>query len=114
MTLKFDELIRNGNDLEALEYLSEELYNNGKMGYTRKKLLDRTAEKLKEREQYPFVITHRLDIYIKDFGFVTSFFDRDINKLVDLMMQMKQRESAYNSKIKFIFKALPTKENEVL
>lgn len=49
MTLKFDELIRNGNDLEALEYLSEELYKNGKIGYTRKRLLDRIAEKLNKQ-----------------------------------------------------------------
>lgn len=49
MTLKFDELIRNGNDLEALEYLSEELYKGGKIGYTRKKLLDKIAEKLNKQ-----------------------------------------------------------------
>lgn len=49
--MEFDELIKEGKTAEALRFLGEEYYNNGKMGYTRKTLLDNAAgliERLRE------------------------------------------------------------------
>ena len=37
----FDDLIHEGKDIEAMRYLAKEYYANGKMGYTRKLLLER-------------------------------------------------------------------------
>lgn len=48
---KFDDLIRLGRDPEALRYLAEEYYKNGKMGHTRKLLLERAADKLDQLTQ---------------------------------------------------------------
>ena len=42
----FDELIRLGRDADALRHLADEYYKNGKMGHTRKRLLERAADKL--------------------------------------------------------------------
>jgi hypothetical protein len=42
----FDDLIRAGRDTDAMRYLAQEYYNNGKMGHTRKLLLERVADKL--------------------------------------------------------------------
>ena len=47
----FDELIYEGNDVEALRYFSREYYNSGRMGYTRKSLIDRCADKLEQMEK---------------------------------------------------------------
>ena len=43
---KFDDLIRLGRDADALRYLANEYYKNGKMGDTRKLLLERAADTL--------------------------------------------------------------------
>ena len=43
---KFDDLIRLGRDADALWYLANEYYKNGKMGDTRKLLLERAADTL--------------------------------------------------------------------
>ena len=43
---KFDDLIRLGMDTAALRYLANEYYQNGKMGHTRKRLLERVADAL--------------------------------------------------------------------
>lgn len=40
----FDDLIRTGRDIEAMRYLAKEYYANGKMGHTRKLLLERVAD----------------------------------------------------------------------
>lgn len=42
----FDDLIRLGRDTDALWYLANEYYKNGKMGDTRKLLLERAADTL--------------------------------------------------------------------
>lgn len=48
---KFDRLIYAGKDVEALRYFSEEYYKSGRMGYTRKSLIDRCADKLEQLEK---------------------------------------------------------------
>lgn len=48
---KFDDLIRLGRDADALRYLADEYYKNGKMGHTRKLLLERAADKLDQLTQ---------------------------------------------------------------
>lgn len=51
MMVNFDDLIRRGEDIKAVRYLAKEYYDNGKMGHTRKLLLERIAqnfEKLKD------------------------------------------------------------------
>lgn len=42
----FDGLIREGRDVEALRLFAKQYYDVGKMGYTRKQLLDRCADAL--------------------------------------------------------------------
>ncbi|CDX01280.1 Hypothetical protein DPCES_1393 [Desulfitobacterium hafniense] len=51
MSAKFDELIRNGRDTDAMRFLAQEYYDNGKMGHTRKLLLERVADKLDESQR---------------------------------------------------------------
>ncbi len=46
-----DDLIREGNDAKALQYLAKELYKKTLIGGTRKRLMDRVADKLKELEK---------------------------------------------------------------
>ena len=46
-----DDLIREGNDAKALQYLAKELYEKTLIGGTRKRLMDRVADKLKELEK---------------------------------------------------------------
>lgn len=43
--MAFDKLIREGRDADALRYLADEYYKNGKMGHTRKLLLERVADR---------------------------------------------------------------------
>lgn len=43
--VEFDQLIREKRDTDAVRYLAKEYYNNGKMGHTRKMLLERIADK---------------------------------------------------------------------
>lgn len=40
----FDDLIRAGRDIDAMRFLAQEYYDNGKMGHTRKLLLERVAD----------------------------------------------------------------------
>ena len=47
----FDDLIRLGRDADALRYLADEYYKNGKMGHTRKLLLERAADKIDQLGQ---------------------------------------------------------------
>lgn len=42
---KFDTLIREGKDTDALRLMAQQYYDNGRMGYTRKLLLERVADK---------------------------------------------------------------------
>jgi len=51
MKERFDNLISEGRDIDAVRYLAQEYYDNGKMGYTRKLLLERVADKCEEYEQ---------------------------------------------------------------
>lgn len=51
MSAKFDELIRNGRDTDAMRFLAQEYYDNGKMGHTRKLLLERVADNLDESQR---------------------------------------------------------------
>ena len=48
---KFDDLIRKGEDIKAIRYLAKELYNSALIGGTRKRLIDRVADKLKELQK---------------------------------------------------------------
>lgn len=41
----FDDLIRAERDTDAIRFLAREYYENGKMGHTRKRLLERVAER---------------------------------------------------------------------
>lgn len=41
----FDDLIRAGRDTDAMRFLAKEYYDNGKMGHTRKLLLERVADR---------------------------------------------------------------------
>lgn len=56
MKNSFDDLIRSGDDVGALRYLADEYYKNGKMGHTRKLLLERVADTMEtmqaDRESY--------------------------------------------------------------
>lgn len=47
----FDELIRTGSDADALRHVANEYYKNGKMGHTRKLLLERAADRIDQLEQ---------------------------------------------------------------
>jgi len=44
--IDFDELIRQGEDIKAIRYFAKEYYDNGKMGHTRKLLIERVADEL--------------------------------------------------------------------
>lgn len=46
MSDKFDDLIRTGRDTDAMRYLAQEYYQNGKIGHTRKLLMERVADRL--------------------------------------------------------------------
>lgn len=48
---KFDQLIKEGKDVEAVFYLAEELYNSGKIGGTRKMLIERIAHRVSILDQ---------------------------------------------------------------
>lgn len=51
MKNSFDDLIRLGRDADALRYLADEYYKNGKMGHTRKLLLERAADRIDQLKQ---------------------------------------------------------------
>ena len=51
MTLEFDGLLREGKFTAAIRYLSNELYKGGKMGHTRKTVLDEAANRIEEYER---------------------------------------------------------------
>ena len=48
---KFDNLIYEGKDTDAARLFAKEYYNSGKMGYTRKLLIERLADKVDELER---------------------------------------------------------------
>ena len=48
MSDKFDDLIRQGEDIKAYKMLIKELYNGGKMGGTRKSLMERIVDRLEK------------------------------------------------------------------
>ena len=50
MSEKFDNLIRQGEDIKAIRYFAKEYYDNGKMGHTRKLLIERVAERAEKAE----------------------------------------------------------------
>lgn len=47
---KFDYLISEGKDTDAARLFAKEYYDSGKMGYTRKALIERIADKVDELE----------------------------------------------------------------
>lgn len=51
MSSYFDDLIREGRDTDATRFLAREYYENGKMGYTRRRLLERVADKIDKYEE---------------------------------------------------------------
>jgi hypothetical protein len=60
-----DDLIREGNDAKALQYLAKELYEKTLIGGTRKRLMDRVADKLKELEKENTNLKYKID-YISE------------------------------------------------
>lgn len=48
---KFDNLIRENKDTDAARLFAKEYYDSGKMGYTRKALIERIADKLDKLER---------------------------------------------------------------
>jgi len=51
MAKSFDELIKNGEQKNAARLFAKEYYMSGKMGHTRKLLIDYLADKLDEYEK---------------------------------------------------------------
>lgn len=51
MASKFDDLIRAGEDTKAYKMLIKELYDGGKMGGTRKRLMERILERVEVAEK---------------------------------------------------------------
>jgi len=51
MKMFFDDLIRQGEDIKAYKWLIKELYDGGKMGGTRKRLMERIVERLEKAEK---------------------------------------------------------------
>ena len=47
----FDNLVRNGRLTDAVRFFAKEYYDNGKMGYTRKTILEQLADKLDNYEE---------------------------------------------------------------
>lgn len=48
---KFDDLISKGKDSDAARLFAKEYYDSGKMGHTRKLLIERLADKADEFER---------------------------------------------------------------
>jgi len=49
--MKFDQLIREGRDTDAVRLFARQYYDGGKMGHTRMLLLVRVADELDERRE---------------------------------------------------------------
>lgn len=49
--MKFDQLIREGRDTDAVRLFARQYYEGGKMGHTRMLLLVRVADELDERRE---------------------------------------------------------------
>jgi len=48
---EFDQLVKDGKTIEAARYIAWEYYSNGKMGHTRKLVIEALADKAEEQEK---------------------------------------------------------------
>lgn len=48
---EFDQLVKDGKLTQAAKYIAWEYYANGKMGHTRKTVIEELAEKVEEQEE---------------------------------------------------------------
>lgn len=65
---KFDYLISKGKDADAARLFAKQYYDSGKMGYTRRNLIERLATRVDEADKVDRMTAKEVTLnYLKDF-----------------------------------------------